>query len=53
MGLKSGAATGLQRYWIPAGEYVTVRPGFVMVVDAFGVIVVDGLLRLDGALKVL
>ena len=49
---KTWAAVNLQRYRIEADEWVTVQPGFVMVVDAFAVLIVDGCLRLDGAVKV-
>ena len=41
----------VQRYAIKAGEWITVEDGCVMVCDAMPVLVVDGVLRLDGVLK--
>lgn len=45
------AATNLERFAVVSGEMVTVRRGFVMVVTG-AVLLVDGLLRLEGAVRV-
>lgn len=52
MSWKLTAAANLQRYAVQSGEWVTVDDGFVAVLDAVAVLVVDGVLRLDGAVKV-
>lgn len=44
-------AVGVQRYAIAAGEWVTVDAGRVVLFDALAVLVVDGVVRLDGVLR--
>ena len=47
----AAGSVSVQRYAIKAGEWVTVDEACVMVCDALPVLVVDGVLRLDGVLK--
>lgn len=47
----AAGSVSVQRYAIRAGEWVTVDDACVMVCDALPVLVVDGVLRLDGVLK--
>lgn len=47
----TAGAVGVQRYAIAAEEWVTVDAGYVMVCDVVPVLVVDGVLRLNGLLK--
>ena len=51
MSFKMGSTANLERYSIEAGEFVHVRAGFVMVVNAQS-LRVDGMLRLSGVLRV-
>ncbi len=44
-------AVELERYAVGAGEWVWVKTGFVMRVSG-AVLLLDGVLRLDGAVKV-
>lgn len=41
----------VQRYAIKAGEWITVVDGCLLACDAMPVLIVDGVLRLDGVLK--
>lgn len=45
------AATGLERFRVASNEFVTVRAGYLMAYTG-AVLIVDGVLRLDGAVKV-
>ena len=47
----TAGSVAVQRYAIKAGEWITVEADCVMVCDAMPVLVVDGVLRLDGVLK--
>lgn len=47
----TAGAVGVQRYAIAGNEWVTVEAGRVMLCDAMPVLVVDGMLRLDGVVK--
>ena len=51
MAWRMGSATGLERWRVLPDEWVTVQAGFVMVI-AGAVLAVDGVVRLDGAVKV-
>lgn len=48
---RSAQAVGLHRFWVLPAEAVQVASGFVMVCP-LPVLRVDGLLRLDGVVKV-
>lgn len=50
--LKLTSPANLQRYHIEPGEWLEVPAGSVAVLDAVAVLVVDGVLRLSGVLKV-
>lgn len=41
----------VQRYAIDVDEWVTVEAGRVLVCDLYPVLIVDGVLRLDGAVR--
>lgn len=42
----------VQRYRVDSGEWLRVPSGVVMVADAVSVLTVDGVLSLDGVVKV-
>lgn len=42
----------VQRYRIEAGEWVTVEAGRVLVCDLYPALILDGVLRLDGVVRV-
>jgi|GEM_PF-3768919 len=52
MAWKLAATTGLERFRVAENEWVTVVAGFVMVLTASPVLIVDGVLRLDGVVRV-
>lgn len=45
-------ALNLQRYRVESGEWLRVHGGVVMVVDAVAALIVDGVLSLDGVVRV-
>ena len=47
----TAGAVGVQRYEIAVNEWVTVEAGRVMLCNAMPVLVLNGMLRLDGVLK--
>lgn len=51
MWIEAGA-WNLQRYRVKPGEWVRVRAGGVMVVGAVAALAVDGVLSLDGVVRV-
>lgn len=51
MSWKVGNAANLERFAIESGEFVHVRAGFVMVVNA-PALRVDGMLRLSGVVRI-
>ena len=52
MAWKTWAAVNLRRVSVASGEWVTVVAGYCAQCDTVAALVVDGVLRLDGAIRV-